>query len=62
LEFTSNQINFNLGIKNYDHNRTRHQAPSLIIVIFLALGILGVFGYYQLRYELIPSMNIRGSA
>ncbi len=32
--------------------------PSLIIVIFLALGIAGVFGYFQLRYELLPRMNI----
>ena len=32
--------------------------PSLIIVIFLALGIAGLFGYFQLRYELLPRMNI----
>ncbi len=32
--------------------------PSLIIVIFLALGILGLFGYNQLRYELLPRFNI----
>jgi HAE1 family hydrophobic/amphiphilic exporter-1 len=32
--------------------------PSLIIVIFLTLGLLGLFGYYQLRYELVPNMNI----
>ncbi|HEX9970470.1 MAG TPA: efflux RND transporter permease subunit, partial [bacterium] len=32
--------------------------PSLIIVIFLALGILGLFGYSQLRYELVPNVNI----
>jgi HAE1 family hydrophobic/amphiphilic exporter-1 len=32
--------------------------PSLIIVIFLALGILGLFGYNQLRYELVPRFNI----
>ena len=32
--------------------------PSLIIVIFLALGITGVFGYFQLRYELLPKMSI----
>ena len=32
--------------------------PSLILVIFLALGLTGIFGYFQLRYELIPKMNI----
>ncbi len=30
--------------------------PTLIIVIFLALGLLGVFGYLQLRYELLPKV------
>jgi HAE1 family hydrophobic/amphiphilic exporter-1 len=32
--------------------------PSLIIVIFIALALTGVFGYFQLRYELLPKMNI----
>ena len=32
--------------------------PSLILVIFLALALTGVFGYFQLRYELVPKMNI----
>ncbi|MGE5583616.1 MAG: efflux RND transporter permease subunit [Bacillota bacterium] len=32
--------------------------PSLIIVIFLALTLLGIFGYTQLRYELLPSISI----
>lgn len=32
--------------------------PSLIIVIFLALAITGTFGYFQLRYELLPKMSI----
>ena len=32
--------------------------PSLILVIFLALALTGVFGYFQLRYELIPKMSI----
>ncbi|HEY6951874.1 MAG TPA: efflux RND transporter permease subunit, partial [Bacteroidota bacterium] len=32
--------------------------PSLIIVVFLALAMTGVFGYFQLRYELLPRMNI----
>ncbi|TAE23512.1 MAG: hypothetical protein EAZ91_22000 [Cytophagales bacterium] len=31
--------------------------PILIIVLFLALGILGVFSYTQLRYELLPNIN-----
>ncbi len=31
--------------------------PTLIIVIFLALGLLGVFGYFQLRYELLPKVT-----
>ncbi|MCK9205097.1 MAG: efflux RND transporter permease subunit, partial [Bacteroidales bacterium] len=31
--------------------------PSFIIVIFLALGILAVFGYYQLGYELLPKID-----
>ena len=31
--------------------------PTLIIVIFLALGLLGVFGYFQLRYELLPKVS-----
>jgi hydrophobic/amphiphilic exporter-1 (mainly G- bacteria), HAE1 family len=32
--------------------------PSFIIVIFLALSVLGVFGYTQLRYELLPKINM----
>lgn len=31
--------------------------PSLIIVVFLALGLLGTFGYFQLRYELLPKVE-----
>jgi HAE1 family hydrophobic/amphiphilic exporter-1 len=31
--------------------------PTLIIVMFLALGLLGVFGYFQLRYELLPKVS-----
>ena len=31
--------------------------PTLIIVIFLALGLLGTFGYFQLRYELLPKVS-----
>jgi HAE1 family hydrophobic/amphiphilic exporter-1 len=30
--------------------------PTLIVVMFLALGLLGVFGYFQLRYELLPKV------
>jgi HAE1 family hydrophobic/amphiphilic exporter-1 len=32
--------------------------PSLIIVIFIALSLLGVFGYTQLQSELLPDINI----
>ncbi|TCL71596.1 HAE1 family hydrophobic/amphiphilic exporter-1 [Hydrogenispora ethanolica] len=32
--------------------------PILIIVIFLALTLLGVVGYSQLKYELFPNINI----
>jgi hydrophobic/amphiphilic exporter-1 (mainly G- bacteria), HAE1 family len=32
--------------------------PTLIVVIFIALALTGVFGYFQLRYELLPKMNI----
>jgi HAE1 family hydrophobic/amphiphilic exporter-1 len=31
--------------------------PPLIIVIFTVLGVLGLFSYYQLRYELIPDIT-----
>ncbi len=31
--------------------------PSLIIVIFLALGLTGLYGYFQLRYELLPKVE-----
>ncbi len=32
--------------------------PSLIVVVFLALALTGLFGYFQLRYELLPKMSI----
>ncbi|MGE5621146.1 MAG: efflux RND transporter permease subunit [archaeon] len=32
--------------------------PSFVIVIFSALALLAVFGYYQLKYELLPNINI----
>ncbi len=31
--------------------------PSFIIVIFLALGLIAVFGYFQLGYELLPKIE-----
>lgn len=31
--------------------------PILIIVVFTVLGVLGVFGYQQLRYELLPKIT-----
>ena len=30
--------------------------PSLVVVIFSALGVLGMFGYFQLKYELLPKI------
>ncbi|HEX8919641.1 MAG TPA: efflux RND transporter permease subunit [Chloroflexota bacterium] len=30
--------------------------PSLIVVLFAALGVLGIFGYFQLKYELLPKI------
>lgn len=33
------------------------QRPILIIVIFAVLGVLGIFGYTQLNYELMPKMS-----
>lgn len=32
--------------------------PILIIVLFAALTLLGVFGYCQMKYELIPKLDI----
>ena len=31
--------------------------PSLIIVIFTVLGVLGIFSYTQLNYELLPKIT-----
>src|SRR4051812_34731341 len=31
--------------------------PTLIVVIFAALGVLGLFSYGQLKYELLPKMS-----
>jgi HAE1 family hydrophobic/amphiphilic exporter-1 len=30
--------------------------PPLVIVVFASLGLLGVFSYLQLKYELLPNM------
>jgi HAE1 family hydrophobic/amphiphilic exporter-1 len=31
--------------------------PSFILVIFITLSVLGIFGYQNLKYELLPKMN-----
>jgi HAE1 family hydrophobic/amphiphilic exporter-1 len=31
--------------------------PSLIIIIFAALGVLGIFSFIQLKYELLPKFS-----
>ncbi|MCE1187878.1 MAG: efflux RND transporter permease subunit [Ignavibacteria bacterium] len=31
--------------------------PSLIIIIFTALGVLGIYSYFQLQYELLPKFS-----
>ncbi len=31
--------------------------PTLVVVLFLVLGILGLFSYFQLQYELLPKMS-----
>jgi HAE1 family hydrophobic/amphiphilic exporter-1 len=31
--------------------------PSLIVVLFAALTVLGVYGYFQLNYELLPKFS-----
>lgn len=32
--------------------------PTLVVVLFTVLGLLGIFSYTKLKYELIPKMNI----
>ncbi len=32
--------------------------PILVVVFFLALGLLGVFSYLQLNYELLPNISV----
>ncbi|MCE1164898.1 MAG: efflux RND transporter permease subunit, partial [Bacteroidetes bacterium] len=31
--------------------------PTLVVVLFAFLGVLGIFGYNQLKYELLPKMT-----
>ena len=32
--------------------------PTLVVVVFAVLGVLGLFSYTQLKYELLPKMSI----
>ncbi|MGD1044769.1 MAG: efflux RND transporter permease subunit [Bacteroidota bacterium] len=32
--------------------------PTLVVVIFTVIAVLGIFGYLQLNYELLPKMSI----
>jgi hydrophobic/amphiphilic exporter-1 (mainly G- bacteria), HAE1 family len=32
--------------------------PTLVVVVFTVLGVLGLFSYFQLNYELLPKMSI----
>jgi hydrophobic/amphiphilic exporter-1 (mainly G- bacteria), HAE1 family len=32
--------------------------PTLVVVIFSFLGVLGIFGFNQLKYELMPRMSV----
>ncbi|HTX20031.1 MAG TPA: efflux RND transporter permease subunit [Bacteroidota bacterium] len=32
--------------------------PTLVVVVFTVLAVLGIFGYFQLKYELLPKMSI----
>ncbi len=32
--------------------------PTLVVVAFTVLGVLGLFSYFQLNYELLPKMSI----
>jgi hydrophobic/amphiphilic exporter-1 (mainly G- bacteria), HAE1 family len=31
--------------------------PTLVVVFFAFLGVMGIFGYFQLKYELLPKMT-----
>jgi HAE1 family hydrophobic/amphiphilic exporter-1 len=32
--------------------------PTLVVVVFTVLAVLGIFSYFQLNYELLPKMSI----
>ena len=32
--------------------------PTLVVVVFTVLAVLGIFSYYELNYELLPKMSI----
>ncbi len=32
--------------------------PTLVVVVFTVLGVLGLFSYFQLNYELLPKLSI----
>ena len=32
--------------------------PTLVVVLFTVLGLLGIFSYTHLKYDLVPKMNI----
>jgi HAE1 family hydrophobic/amphiphilic exporter-1 len=32
--------------------------PTLVVVVFTVIGVLGLFSYFQLNYELFPKMSI----
>jgi HAE1 family hydrophobic/amphiphilic exporter-1 len=32
--------------------------PTLVVVVFTVIAVLGLFGYYQLKYEMLPKMSI----
>lgn len=32
--------------------------PTLVVVVFAFLGVLGIFGFMQLKYELMPKMTV----
>ena len=32
--------------------------PTLVVVIFTVIGVLGLFSFYQLNYELLPKMSV----
>jgi len=32
--------------------------PTLVVVVFTVIAVLGLFSYFQLNYELLPKMSI----